>query len=812
MLAEQLSVGLIYGHLIGSCFRHIYSDGKAIFINSFSQVHSSAPSIDRKIRVSRFDNFHAVSCLNACNVSVSGCVSCHISVSSQGCISGKHTVFCFNDCRRIHICLSDIQVIKQNRTVRIQINNIDSFLEEYSLIHICPAIFCSRRFHRCGQIAQIHCIIILIDIDDGIFGSRISQIKSIHTVFRYNRCKAKSSSVCYRNLIQPFHIIHTALTLCAQSGFCALELIELALLGLICFAELDICFVWSFISKINTVRICSADIVYTLNCNCMCACCQSQISTVHSAHAPVQRCRQNHLLRLFSVHQQILDRRIRSILLRISCIASIRSCINQIKLIISVCRNIHLDLYCGRSAIKITCLLAAGACIGSICACNCRIAQKRTVFSLIHLLPCCTQKTRCLIFTCLGNGQAVCTHFKHIRYRDHNIAVHNLHRAFFDHSGLFCLSMETGVVRCLQLHMHHIRVFKRLCAGNVFQNNIAGSVYASEYYIGASLIVVQGSNSIIIILRCIGCGYREVLSGHIAIPFVQPPCAVSFVISRRKSVQIVGQMPERQTSGHIVLFKQSDPADQISGRRTLCICSVFIDNNLSRCDIHTIFFRIFRSEIFLLQPPVMIVFIAEIVKLPRAQIMPGDYIRHTVVLNTEFYVFFHYPVVITGKIQTGKTGFGRYTVLFIDIYNHIVHVFPEPEKAVPSGRNFPCLRIFIGTADPVRIRLVVQNVYHLVLDSFGDTFFRLHLQNIQILVRGTELIEPERIVIRHIDLKILAARIQKCLRHIQHISVGMLHSVGRFLHCRMGLQRCHRIRAGYPLGAQTVQPSGCAVL
>ena len=46
---------------------------------------------------------------------------------------------------------------------------------------------------------------------------------------------------------------------------------------------------------------------------------------------------------------------------------------------------------------------------------------------------------------------------------------------------------------------------------------------------------------------------------------------------------------------------------------------------------------------------------------------------------------------------------------------------------------------------------------NLILNSLINTCLRLHLQNLQILLRRAELIKPESIIIRHINLDVLAA-------------------------------------------------------
>ena len=116
-------------------------------------------------------------------------------------------------------------------------------------------------------------------------------------------------------------------------------------------------------------------------------------------------------------------------------------------------------------------------------------------------------------------------------------------------------------------------------------------------------------------------------------------------------------MPERQTACHIIFFKKADPAHQISRRRALIPIRVLIDNNLAGCNVHAVSLGIFLGQIFFLQAAVMAVFRVKCIELPGRQIMPGDDIRHTVVLHAETDIPIHYIIIVSGQVQTGKSGF-----------------------------------------------------------------------------------------------------------------------------------------------------------
>ena len=49
--------------------------------------------------------------------------------------------------------------------------------------------------------------------------------------------------------------------------------------------------------------------------------------------------------------------------------------------------------------------------------------------------------------------------------------------------------------------MNHIGIRKCLCIIYIFQNNVAGTVDSAEDDAGALLVLIQGSRSVIIILR-----------------------------------------------------------------------------------------------------------------------------------------------------------------------------------------------------------------------------------------------------------------------------------------------------------------------
>ena len=80
MSSEQLAAGLVNCHPVLTGLGNCYGNGQAVLINGLSQVYRSSPSVDLKVRIVRFNHFHAVGCLDARYIGVSGCEPGYIAV------------------------------------------------------------------------------------------------------------------------------------------------------------------------------------------------------------------------------------------------------------------------------------------------------------------------------------------------------------------------------------------------------------------------------------------------------------------------------------------------------------------------------------------------------------------------------------------------------------------------------------------------------------------------------------------------------------------------------------------------------------
>ena len=165
--------------------------------------------------------------------------------------------------------------------------------------------------------------------------------------------------------------------------------------------------------------------------------------------------------------------------------------------------------------------------------------------------------------------------------------------------------------------------------------NIAAK--AAQKRRGNLLGLIHRRNAIQLLIA--GAGrYRLSRPRHIAIPLIQPPCAIALVRPCRQVVQVIGLMPEGQAACDFLILQAGNPVDQTPRHAAELHFCILIDADLRDCrNSACIMRRIIGRPVNLFVPD-----IAEIVhmhgNIPQAvrlQLMPCNNVRHTVIVCTK---------------------------------------------------------------------------------------------------------------------------------------------------------------------------------
>ena len=377
--------------------------------------------------------------------------------------------------------------------------------------------------------------------------------------------------------------------------------------------------------------------------------------------------------------------------------------------------------------------------------------------------------------------------------------------------------MEAGKCGFLCCYIHIFCVFERLRLCDVVQLYVDAAGIAAKQRRGNALCIVHRGDTVKLVIAG-RAGNRLRRAGHVSVPLVKPPCAVAFICSGRKIVQIVCLVPERQTAGDLFVLQPGDPVDQSAGNTAVRHFRIFIDADLRdlRCIGGIVCCVVFC-------PVRLFPNILEIAHVRRKsirgqasciQLVPGNHIWHAVIVSTILDITGHALSVAELSTVCARVGACK-RCMGIDLLDGLIVLFPcfieiSASWSAFIDRNIDNCLINIDFSEIV-LRVFWRSVLLLprVLprnDSRADVVFQV----IAILIDGCGHAEHTVVVaVVHHDL--LTAAFQKCLRHVQRVAIRMLRTDGALRAKNFRFERDDGVRSGYILTADAVQETCGAV-